>query len=144
MLPTIRQIAEVVALAFGMFVRLVRRNKLDPAFPAPLAGYGCRQVRAGRRFGSRLNIRDVTSPHCQQRKNVQVEAAGWALLVQHPVKGKLYNVDSDEHAQGVLWMARPLVMIDVYEHAFYVETWTTRPARPNTWRSSWRTSTGRR
>ena len=48
-------------------------------------------------------------------------AAGWALLVHHPVNGKLYNVVSDEHAHGVLWMASPLVVIDVYEHAFYVD-----------------------
>ena len=49
------------------------------------------------------------------------EAAGWALLVRHPVNGKLYNVVSDEHAMGLLWMAVPLVVIDVYEHAFYID-----------------------
>ena len=49
------------------------------------------------------------------------EAAGWAMLVRHPVNGKLYNVVSDEHAMGVLWMAVPLVVIDVYEHAFYID-----------------------
>lgn len=49
------------------------------------------------------------------------EAAGWAMLVKHPVNGKLYNVVSDEHAMGVLWMAKPLVVIDTYEHAFYVD-----------------------
>src|SRR5205085_3975897 len=48
-------------------------------------------------------------------------AAGWAMLVVHPVNGKLYNVVSDEHAQGPLWLAVPLVVIDVYEHAFYVD-----------------------
>lgn len=48
-------------------------------------------------------------------------AAGWAMLVLHPVNGKLYNVVSDEHAQGLLWMAIPLVVIDVYEHAFYID-----------------------
>ena len=48
-------------------------------------------------------------------------AAGWAMLVKHPVNGKLYNVVSDEHAEGVLWMAAPLVVIDTYEHAFYVD-----------------------
>ena len=48
-------------------------------------------------------------------------AAGWALLARHPANGKLYNVVSDAHANGVLWMARPLVVIDVYEHAFYVD-----------------------
>jgi Fe-Mn family superoxide dismutase len=48
-------------------------------------------------------------------------AAGWAMLVTHPVNGKLYNVVSDEHAQGPLWLAAPLVVIDVYEHAFYID-----------------------
>ena len=49
------------------------------------------------------------------------EAAGWAMLVKHPVNHKLYNVVSDEHAMGLLWMAVPLVVIDVYEHAFYID-----------------------
>lgn len=48
-------------------------------------------------------------------------AAGWAMLVVHPVNGRLYNVLSDEHAQGPLWMAAPLVVIDTYEHAFYID-----------------------
>lgn len=48
-------------------------------------------------------------------------AAGWAMLVHHPVNGRLYNVVSDEHASGPLWLAVPLVVIDVYEHAFYID-----------------------
>lgn len=48
-------------------------------------------------------------------------AAGWAMLVVHPVNGKLYNVVSDEHAQGPMWLSAPLVVIDVYEHAFYID-----------------------
>ena len=49
------------------------------------------------------------------------EAAGWAMLVKHPANGKLYNVVSDEHAMGLLWMAVPLIVIDTYEHAFYID-----------------------
>ena len=48
-------------------------------------------------------------------------AAGWAMLAYHPVNGRLYNLVSDEHAMGHLWMAVPLVVIDVYEHAFYID-----------------------
>lgn len=48
-------------------------------------------------------------------------AAGWAMLVVHPVNGQLYNVVSDEHTQGPLWLAVPLVVIDTYEHAFYID-----------------------
>lgn len=66
------------------------------------------------RFGS---IENWTSDFVDSAKN----AAGWAMLVKHPVNGKLYNVVSDEHAVGVLWMAIPLVVIDTYEHAFYID-----------------------
>src|SRR5262249_14936207 len=48
-------------------------------------------------------------------------AGGWAMLVVHPVNSRLYNVVSDEHAQGPLWLAMPLVVIDTYEHAFYID-----------------------
>lgn len=48
-------------------------------------------------------------------------AAGWAILVAHPISGRLYNVVSDEHAQGPLWLSAPLVVIDTYEHAFYID-----------------------
>jgi Fe-Mn family superoxide dismutase len=48
-------------------------------------------------------------------------AAGWAMLVLHPLNRRLYNVVSDEHAQGPMWMAAPLVVIDTYEHAFYID-----------------------
>lgn len=55
------------------------------------------------------------------------EAAGWAMLVRHPVNRKLYNVVSDEHAMGVLWMARPLVVLDTYEHAYYIDYQSQKP-----------------
>lgn len=54
-------------------------------------------------------------------------AAGWAILVRHPVNGRLYNVVSDEHAMGPLWLAMPLVVIDVYEHAFYIDYTNKKP-----------------
>jgi Fe-Mn family superoxide dismutase len=43
------------------------------------------------------------------------------MLIHHPVNGRLYNVVIDEHAMGPLWLAMPLVVIDVYEHAFYID-----------------------
>ena len=53
---------EVIALAFAMFVRLVRRGKAGLAYPTPLADYAIRQVRAGRRVGCRQNVQDIMSP----------------------------------------------------------------------------------
>lgn len=61
------------------------------------------------------------------------------MLVKHPVNGKLSNVVSDEHAMGVLWMAKPIVVIYTYEHAFYVD-YQNRKA--DYIKKSWLTSTG--
>ena len=49
------------------------------------------------------------------------EAAGWAMLVKHEINVRLYNEVSDEHAMGVLWMAKPIIVIDTYEHAYYID-----------------------
>lgn len=48
-------------------------------------------------------------------------AAGWGMLARDAVNGKLYNVVSDQHENGVIWLGQPLVVCDVYEHAFYVD-----------------------
>lgn len=48
-------------------------------------------------------------------------AAGWGILARDAVNGKLYNVVSDQHENGVIWLGQPLIVCDVYEHAFYVD-----------------------
>ena len=86
-------------------------DHLVPEAPDPQA-----DVRAAieKRFGSLEKWADDFQASARS-------AAGWAMLTFHPVNGRLYNVVSDEHAQGPLWMAMPLVVIDVYEHAFYID-----------------------
>lgn len=48
-------------------------------------------------------------------------ANGWGILARDAVNGQLYDVASDLHEVGVLWFGQPLVVCDVYEHAFYVD-----------------------
>jgi len=48
-------------------------------------------------------------------------ANGWAILARDAVNGRLYNVASDLHEVGVLWLGQPLAVCDLYEHAFYVD-----------------------
>ena len=67
-------IAEVVAITFSMFVRLVERGKTDRAYASTLANYSCRQVATGRRLGTPLNVNDVTSEYCCRRKGVRVQS----------------------------------------------------------------------
>lgn len=54
-------------------------------------------------------------------KGCCMAAAGWGILARDAVNGKLYNVASDLHEIGVIWLGQPLVVCDVYEHAFYVD-----------------------
>lgn len=53
--------------------------------------------------------------------NCAKASTGWAVLAFHPVSGKLYNVINDRHATGVNWMATPLIVLDMYEHAYYTD-----------------------
>jgi superoxide dismutase, Fe-Mn family len=54
-------------------------------------------------------------------KGCCMAANGWGILARDFVNGRLYNVASDLHEVGVIWLGQPLVVCDVYEHAFYVD-----------------------
>jgi hypothetical protein len=66
-------IAEVVANAYCAFIRLAKQGRLDIVYPTPLADFAIRQVRGGRRVGTKLNVRDVSSPHAQRSKALRME-----------------------------------------------------------------------
>jgi hypothetical protein len=66
-------IQEVVAQAYSLFVRLWQRRKPALVYPTPLAQFAIRRVRAGRRIGSRGNIRDITSPLPAVTKGFTIE-----------------------------------------------------------------------
>lgn len=66
-------IQDVICNAWKAFVALVNRGKADLAYATPLAMYGVRQHRDHRRVGAKLNIRDVLSSYCQNRKHLTVE-----------------------------------------------------------------------
>ena len=79
-------VQEAIAHAFAAFVRLVRLDKQDLAYAAPLARFAVARVRDGRYVATRLNVNDVSSPWCRQRRGVSVEnvddqADGWRELV---------------------------------------------------------------
>src|SRR5690242_15382827 len=91
MLPTIRRvahyafrrmrsavrkdlIAEVVANAFAAFRRLIARGRAALIFPTVLAKFAIRQVRTGRRVGSKRSVLDVLSPYAQRGKGFAVES----------------------------------------------------------------------
>ena len=66
-------VQETICNACCAYARLVERGKASVARASMLATYAVAQVRDGRRVGSNLNIRDVTSDYCRQRKNLVLE-----------------------------------------------------------------------
>jgi len=66
-------IQSVVAGALAAYVRLVQLGKANIAYATPLAMYAIRQYRDGRRLGSRLNVRDISSPYAQKMKNLVLQ-----------------------------------------------------------------------
>jgi hypothetical protein len=67
-------IAEVVANAFCAFQGLVARGHAELAYASVLAWFAVRQIREGRRVGSKLNHNDLTSPYGQRQRNVSVQS----------------------------------------------------------------------
>jgi hypothetical protein len=66
-------IQEVICNACCAYARLVALGKTELAYPSALARFGVRQTKAGRKVGGKLNIRDVSSEHCQRLKGVVLE-----------------------------------------------------------------------
>ena len=54
--------------------RLAEQGRADAATPTSLAKYAVAQIRGGRRVATPLNIKDVSSEYCQQRKGVRVRS----------------------------------------------------------------------
>jgi len=67
-------IAEMVALSWRWFLRLVQQGK-DPAlFPTAIASYAARAVHSGRRLAGMERAKDVLSPRAQHLHEFQVES----------------------------------------------------------------------
>jgi hypothetical protein len=66
-------IQEVTVHACLAYARLVELDKEDLAYATPLVRYAVAQIRTGRRVGCSLNVKDVTSDYCQQKKGIVVE-----------------------------------------------------------------------
>ena len=48
-------------------------------------------------------------------------ARGWAILAYDPRSKMLRNILSDAHDEGVVWTGYPIIIMDVYEHAYYID-----------------------
>jgi Fe-Mn family superoxide dismutase len=49
-----------------------------------------------------------------------VEGSGWAALVWEPLLGRLLVLQVEKHQNLTVWGCVPLLVCDVWEHAYYV------------------------
>ena len=66
-------IAEVCANCWVAFIGLMDRGLEDVIYAQPLARYAIKQVRSGRKVGTKSNINDVSSPYAQAARRIHVE-----------------------------------------------------------------------
>ena len=52
---------------------------------------------------------------------IAVEASGWGLLAYQPASKKLMVLQCEVHHKLTAWGAVPLLMLDVFEHAYYLK-----------------------
>ena len=53
---------------------------------------------------------------------------GWSVLVWDTKQGKLMQYNSDAHNQGGVWGCIPIIVLDVYEHAYFIDFGSDRKA----------------
>ncbi len=51
---------------------------------------------------------------------VAVEASGWGVLAWDPYAGRLQVMVAEKHQDLAIWGATPLLVCDVWEHAYYL------------------------
>ncbi len=109
------------AYAFIQKDKVIRMNSVllhelyfDNLTPKPPAPHQEIRAALAERFGS-------LDRWAEDFRACAMTANGWAILARDIANGRLYNVASDLHEVGVLWLGQPLVVCDVYEHAFYVD-----------------------
>ncbi|MCL6582037.1 MAG: superoxide dismutase [bacterium] len=51
---------------------------------------------------------------------ISVEGSGWTILGWMPEFGKLLVLEVENHQNQTLWGIKPLLVVDVWEHAYYL------------------------
>ncbi len=55
-----------------------------------------------------------------------IASRGWVVLAMDLEEGRLHNFVCDLHNQGGIWGAVPVLVLDVYEHAYFIDYATNR------------------
>jgi superoxide dismutase, Fe-Mn family len=62
-----------------------------------------------------------------------IAARGWVVAAYDPQLERLATYSCDAHNIGCVWDSVPLIVLDVYEHAYYLDYATARKAYIGAW-----------
>ncbi len=57
----------------------------------------------------------------EEFKALGLSSRGWVILAYDFNDGKLHNYLADMHNQGGIWGTSPILVLDVYEHAYFID-----------------------
>lgn len=64
---------------------------------------------------------------------INVEASGWAILVWQPAWGRLEILNAEKHQNLTQWGNIPILVLDAWEHAYYLDYQHRRPDYVKSW-----------
>jgi len=53
--------------------------------------------------------------------NTGLSMRGWVVLIQGEYNGKLRIIGQDSHDDGTVYNGKPILVLDVYEHAYMID-----------------------
>lgn len=69
-----------------------------------------------------INLKNNLQKHQKQLRHL-----GWCLLVYVPEFKKLEILQCEKHQDLTLWGCKPLLVLDMWEHSYYLQYKTKRP-----------------
>ena len=77
---------------------------------------------------AKMIVEQYCDPKCfmDYLKQVALSVRGWAVVAIDKVTKRLRVIGIDAHDVGALWCAAPILVIDVYEHAYFMDFGTDR------------------
>lgn len=62
-----------------------------------------------------------------------VEASGWGILTWQPTWGRMEILQAEKHQNLTQWSGIPILVCDVWEHAYYLDYQNRRADYVNAW-----------
>lgn len=117
---------EIAFHGSGHILHSIFWTNMTPGGGGPADGAVTRRIKAD--FGSLAAFKGQFSAAA-----AGVEGSGWALLCWNPLFGKLEVLTAEKHQNLTQWGAIPLLVLDLWEHAYYLQYQNKRAAFIDAW-----------